>query len=441
MSELSQIVSVSISANSTTASRQGFGTPLLLSYHTRFAERYRIYSSTAEMVSDGFATYDEAYRMASAAFRQDPTVAEVVVGRLPSAPAYSSVLTITTAVEGQIIKATVIEPTTGTAVPLTYTVPAAATTTTVATAFELLVEAVTGVSAASVDADITVTPAVAGRPVHIYDLQNCTIEETTADAGYDTELGLLQIENDDWYFVTIDSASPANVADVAAWTLTNKKLFFVGTNSQRALLGTWVGSGNPVGDLTSNDRAVLVYAKNSHEYAGVAYAVKGASSPPGSITWAFKSLGGVTAQTLTSTQRSNLETDNVNHYQTLAGISITRQGVTTEGEFIDIRHGIDALEARIKEDVFTLLANSPKVPFTASGLDLVASVILSALRAFEGTEEAPSLIAVGTSTVIMPEIGDVSTSDKAARRLTGVRFSGTLAGAIHFSSIVGTLTV
>ena len=439
MSELDQIVSVTISANSTTPSRQGFGTPLLLSYHTRFAERYRTYASTAEMVSDGFTTYDEAYRMAAAAFSQDPTVEEVVVGRMPSAPAYSKVLTMTTAVEGQIVKATVLEPTTGTAVPLSYTIPAAQTLTQVATAFELLVEAVTGVDAASSVADITVTPAVAGRPVHIYGLQNCTIEENTADAAYDTELAALQLENDDWYFVTIDSASPANVADVAAWTLLNKKLFFVGTNSSGELAGT--GTLGSALEALSNDRTVLIYAKNSHEYAGVAWAANGAAQTPGSITWAFKTLIGVTAQALTSTQRNFLEADNINHYQSVAGISITRQGVTAEGEFIDIRHGIDALEARIKEDVFALLANSSKVPFTASGLDLVASTILAAMRAFEGTVEAPGLIVADTSAVIMPDIADISTSDKAARRLTGVRFSGTLAGAIHYASIVGTLSV
>jgi hypothetical protein len=391
------------------------------------------------MVSDGFTTYDEAYRMAAAAFVQDPTVEEVIVGRLPSAPAYSKVLTITTAVEGQVIKATVIEPTTGTAVDLSYTVLAAATLTTVATAFELLVEAVTGVNAASSVADITVTPAVAGRPVHIYGLQNCTIEENTADAGYDTELAALQLENDDWYFVTTDSASPANVADVAAWVLTNKKLYFVATNSSGELAGT--GTLGSDLEALSNDRTAIIYAKNSHEYAGVAWAANGAAQTPGSITWAFKTLAGVTAQALTSTQRNFLEADNINHYQTVAGLSVTRQGVTTEGEFIDIRHGIDALEARVKEDVFALMANSSKVPFTASGLDLVASAILGAMRAFEGTVESPGLIVADTSYAIMPNIADISTADKAARRLTGVRFGGTLAGAIHYASLVGTLTV
>ena len=439
MPSIDSIVSVSISTNSTTVSREGFGTPLVLAYHTRFLERYRTYTTLAEMTADGFAVYDDAYRMAAAAFAQDPTVTQIVVGRLPAAPSYTSTLTMTSAVEGAVIKATVIEPTTGTAVPLTYTVPAAQTLTQVATAFELLVEGVTGVDSGSSVAVVTVTPTVAGRRVHIYDLQNITIEETTADAGYDTELTALQAENDDWYGITTDSSSPANVADVAAWTLTNKKLYFAATNSSGELAGT--GTLGSALDALSNDRTVLIYAPNSHEFAGAAWAGAGLAQSPGTITWAFKSLAGVTAKNLTTTQRNFLTADNINTYETIASVPVTLPGVVTSGEFIDIRHGIDALEAAIKEDVFALLVNSSKVPMTRAGLDLIHSAILGAMKRFEGTENVPGLLAEGTSSVIMPLISAISTANRAARRVTGIRFSATLEGAIHSITVVGTLSV
>jgi hypothetical protein len=435
MSALDSIVSVSISANSTTVSRQGFGTPLVLAYHTRFADRYRAYTSLAEMAADGFVTYDDAYRMAASAFAQDPTVEQVIVGRLPAAPAYSSQLTITTAVEGQIVKCKVIEPTTGTVSQISYTVLAAATTTTVATAVELLIEAVTGVDASSSSAVITVTPAAAGRRVHIYDLQNCTLEENTADAGYDTELTALQLENDDWYAITCDSASPANVADVAAFALANKKLYIYSSPSAAMLAGT------PLSDVSSNDRAVALWAPNSHEFAECAWAAVGLSQDPGSITWAFKSLAGVTTKTLTTTQKNALEADDANHYQTVAGAAITRQGTVGTGEFIDIRHGMDALEARIKEDVFALMVNRGKIPYTTKGMDLIGTAIKAAMKAFEGDVDEPGLLVPGSSVVILPDIEDVSTANKAARTLTNVRFSADLAGAIHAVTIVGTLTL
>jgi hypothetical protein len=152
----------------------------------------------------------------------------------------------------------------------------------------------------------------------------------------------------------------------------------------------------------------------------------------------MKSLTSVTPKALSATQKAALEADSVNHYQTVKGYNITRKGVVTSGEFIDIIHGIDALEADIQESVFGLLANSAKVPFTAGGLDLVANAILGALKRFEGEQ---ALLVPNTSVVLMPELSAVSTADKAARRLTGVRFSATLGGAIHYVSITGTLSL
>ena len=149
MSDLDDIVSISITADSTTVSREGFGSVLVMSYHTRFVEQYRVYSSLAEMLDDGFTSYDDAYRMARAIFAQDPTVTTIVVGRLPAAPTYQTKLTMTSSTEGAYVRCKVVQPTTGTVSQIEYLIGAAETTTTVATAVELLIEAVTGVDSTS----------------------------------------------------------------------------------------------------------------------------------------------------------------------------------------------------------------------------------------------------------------------------------------------------
>lgn len=547
MAEIDSIVSVEITADSRTVSRQGFGVPLVLSYHTVFADQYRAYSSISEMSSDGFTSKDEAYRACAAIFAQDPTVDEIIVGRLPSAPSYNDRLQVLSATEGQLLKVTYLEPQSGSAIAISRTIPAASTLAAEATALAaqinavdvdsiktnlastagiqslvaadfdgvigddvmttpyritftfashpdwdatnitlaglsptgaaqseqiaipnggnatvtstLLYKKVTGITvpaqsgtggtgtvgtragvvatvASSVFIDMTALTA--GRRVHCYALTNLSQEETTADAAYDTELSSLELVNDDWYFVIIDSSSPANVADVAAWVLPRAKLYFSSTNSAAELAGT----GTLGSDLSalSNDRTVLLWAPNSHEYAGAAYVGTGAPQTPGSITWCFRQPIGVTPKQLSTTQKNFLEEDNINHLQTVNARGIVRQGVTTIGEFIDIRHGLDALSARMKEDVYELFVNSDKVPFTNTGLDMVASVMLAAMRAFEGTKEQPGLIAEGTSQVIMPDVSEFTSAEKALRRLTGVRFSGTLEGAIHGAELVGTLS-
>lgn len=443
MADIDSIVSVTITADSKTPSRRGFGIPALMSYHTVFPETYRRYTAAADMLSDGFTLYDNAYRMAAAAFNADPTVEQVIVGRLPAAPSYSTELTITSAVQGAYIRFNIIEPTTGTVQPIEYLIGAAETTTTVATAVELLVEAVTGVSSSSAGAVITITPTVAGRKVFVYDLENCKVQDITADAGYDTALAALQVETDDWYGVAIDVESQANVNDVAAWCLTNNKLYFQSTQSSYELDGT--GTLGSTLKAASNDRTVILWAPNAHEYAAVTWMAVGLAQDPGVINWAYQELPGITAAisskqaTLTATQKTNLETDNINHYLTVAGLNVTRYGYVTSGEWIDVRHGIDALTARLQEAVFGLLA-SGRVPYTNLGLDMVANVVLGVLKAFEGTVEQPGLIARGTSAVIMPALSSITSADKAARRLRGIRFSGTLTGSINKVEIRGTIS-
>jgi len=436
VSELDSIVSVSITADSTTPSRTGFGTQLIVSYHTRFAENYRLYSSLAEMSADGFQTYDDAYRMAARAFAQNPAPASVCVGRLPAAPAYRQELTITSAVEGEIVKCTVVAPATGTATEISYTIGAAETTSTVATAVELLIEAVAGVDSAAASAVITVTPTTAGRKVHIYGLQNCTLVETTVDGNYDDFLTTLENEYDDWYFITTDTCSQANVNLVATWVASRKKLYFVSTNADNELAGT----GTLGSSLSTNERVVILWTVNSHEFAANGWAAVIGVQDPGSITAALKRISGVTTKRLTTTQKNNLETDNINHYLKIARLDRTRPGKTTYGEWIDIRHGIDALEARIQEDAFGLLASAPKVPYTAGGLDLVRATVLASLKVFEGKGDVTGLIAEGTSSVLVPAIADISPTNKSNRELNGVRFSGTLEGAVHALTITGTLS-
>lgn len=439
MAELDTIVKVDITADSTSVSQAGFGTPLILSYHTVFADRYRIYTALAEMTEDGFATYDHAYRMAKAAFDQDPTVEQVVVGRLPAAPAFQTRLTMLSAAAGVHIKFKVLIPTTGAVHQIDYTIGGSETTTTVATAVELLTEAITGVDSTSSTANVTLTPTVAGRRIFVYDLENVSVLETTADAGYDTELSALELEPDlDFYFISIDSSSTANVADVAAWVLSRKKLYFAALQNSGLLDNTDTVASDLL--ALANDRTVILYSKNAHEFADVAWAAVIGCQTPGSITAALKTLIGVTVSSLNSTQKTHLENDNVNHYMAVKNRKVTRKGKVVGGEWIDIRHGIDALEARIQETVFDLLADSSKVPFTEAGFQLISAAIEAACQAFVGTDNEPGMLVAGSIKVIMPKLSSISETDKNNRELKGVRFSALLSGAIHYVEIRGTLS-
>lgn len=96
---LQDIVDVTISATTSTPTRPGFGTPLIAAYHTKYADRVRVYNLPNDLLSDGFATTDDVYLAATAVKAQNPSVKKFKVGRL--ALPVSDVLTM------QILDATV----------------------------------------------------------------------------------------------------------------------------------------------------------------------------------------------------------------------------------------------------------------------------------------------------------------------------------------------
>ena len=84
MLQISDIVNVIINRETTSKTVRDLQTIAVLSKHTHFGtnELYRKYSSTTEMLSDGFITTEYAYVAAQRIFSQNPQVREIVVGKL-----------------------------------------------------------------------------------------------------------------------------------------------------------------------------------------------------------------------------------------------------------------------------------------------------------------------------------------------------------------------
>jgi hypothetical protein len=158
---------------------------------------------------------------------------------------------------------------------------------------------------------------------------------------------------------------------------------------------------------------------------------------PGSITWWGKTLTGITPDVLTTTAVTNIKGKNCNIYETIGGVNIVHEGVVPSGEFIDIIRGVDWIQARISENVFSLMVNADKIPFTDPGVEMIKSEIQAVL---EDAVDRGILVA-NTITITAPKVADVSSVDKANRFLPDVIFGATLAGAIHKVKIDGKLSV
>lgn len=442
MASISSRVQVSITRQTRYPTRAGFGTPLLLGYHTRFPEKYRVYAELEDLTSDGFATHDPVYRMALAALSQTVRPEKLIVGRLPSAHTHTQTVTVTSAVEGEHVKITVVAPTTGIATTIDYTIGSAESTSTVATALELLIEAVDGVSSSSSGAVITVTPASNGNVVYLYDQINCTIKDTTPDAGYDDELAALKLVTPteaSWYAVLLDTASETNGDLVAAWAEANGVVFIADTHDDAEIDGTGTyGSGLKA---AAYDRTSLLYSQYAHEYGAARWVGGLLPKDAGSVNWALKTLNGLTKATLTPTQEANLRTNNVNFYVEIGGVNQIDGpdggGSMASGERIDIIHGTDWFSSELQIAGLVYLLNNDKVAFTDVTGVAQEGIVKKVLRqgADRGLFVETSIRATAT------KVADMSPTQKAQRSFGPCRFSATYAGAVNKFTFDGTLSL
>ncbi len=242
-------------------------------------------------------------------------------------------------------------------------------------------------------------------------------------------LDTLVIDHDEWYFLVSVEQGDAEIQELAGWVDANEKLYgFSTTNNALSV---------------PNKRAFgIVHPNAGTEYPGEAWIGRCAALDPGSITWQFKTLSGITNAGYTAGEIDTIHGNNLNTYTKEGGVLITSNAVTGDGSFIDIIRGQDYIKSRMTENVFGLLARSNKVPFTDGGIAQVVTEVEKTLKDAVNN----GIIALDADgqplfSVSAPSASEVSTNDKANRLLPNVEWSATLAGAIHDVEISGALSV
>ncbi len=282
-------------------------------------------------------------------------------------------------------------------------------------------------------------------------------QKNVTDVGEDwvDALALIREEDDDWYGTVITTRTKADVLAVAdaVETLTSRKIF--GTSSNEAsIIGVTDASDDPVtGSLAAQlkgkslARTFLIYhemgdktgaTQPNDPFADAAWIGKLFPTDPGSATWAFKTLSTVPPSSLTTTESGNVRDKNANTYETLGGVNITREGTMSEPEFIDVIRGVDFIQARMTEAIFGRLVNLPKIPYTDAGTAIIEGEVNAILNLAidQGilTPDPAPIVNVGA-------VADQLFNDRANRVFNDIDFSATLAGAIHSTTITGTVSV
>ena len=269
----------------------------------------------------------------------------------------------------------------------------------------------------------------------------------SGDASVAASLNAICDEDNSWYGLVVDPAmvdTAAKIAAVAAWVESAKKFCIVwsaDTNIYSSIYNA--ESSTDAASLlkkASRDRtAVIWHAQPSDgaDYPDAAWMGEGFPYDPGSSTWAYKTLNGVSPDNITSTKETNILSKNCNFYSEVGGVNITQEGKVASGEWIDIIIGTDWLEARLRESVYSALVNNRKIPYDDTGIAMIEGLVKGVLNqaASAGILQADSIV------VTVPRYADIPQADKLARKLPDVKFTALYQGAIHRVTINGTISV
>lgn len=169
------------------------------------------------------------------------------------------------------------------------------------------------------------------------------------------------------------------------------------------------------------------------------------------ITLKFKQEPGITYETLTSAQAAALDAKNCNVYVYYANdTAIIQQGIMSNGDFFDERHGLDWLQNYVQTNLFNLLYTSTtKIPQTEPGVTrLLANVeqsmdqsVTNGLVAAGVWNGGPigQLASGDTLTkgyyVYAAPLSTQAQSDREARKAPLIQVACKLAGAVHYADV------
>lgn len=448
MPPIDRIVDLTITANTQTTPRRGFGTPLLAAYHTLAAwgsERVRGYSALSEAVSDGFTAGTPIYRALAAMFGQSPRPKIVKVGRraLPVTQVvrWTPIFTDATGHEGFVYSLTFTNAD-GTEETATYTVANSDTVALIIDGMKIAIDAL-GVFASTTDNTTSLDmTCAAGVLIDIKDDKfksgegNSTLKNTSANPGIATDLAAILAADDDWYGLALDSNSEAEVLAAEAWAEANQVQFGWGTSDSECYDS---GVSNDVmsdSETAAYKRSFGLFGASVHSNVGAAAVARRSPFTPGEFNLYLKTLSGQSAVSLSTTRQTNILAKTGNVYVLLAGQNGIQDAKAFDGNFIDLQPLLDYLYVNIQANALDVIRTPNILPFT----DTSISAIKAAVRAALGEREGKGILK-GSITVTAPLAAEVSAANKSNRILPDVFFQATVEGAIHRVVINGVLSL
>ena len=258
-----------------------------------------------------------------------------------------------------------------------------------------------------------------------------------------TAIETLRQTDDDWYMLLTDQDGDDYVKALCAWA--------EGTEPTEAELGAgeedhrkfYFGQTDNLSFFFNYRGCSVIYTdtENLDEEADAAYLGNVGPFYPQSVTWKFKVPQGITMPAITSAQREALEEANVNFLTEEYKKQYVKNGVCCDGEFIDNQLGADYIASYMREELYSVLLENAKVPYTDAGFALVAGAVFATLnRATDlGIIARDPESDAGVFSVVVPKRADATDEEARARQMPDITWEALLEGAVHRVKVVGTL--
>lgn len=333
MATIESVVKVNITKESNQITIQDLNTMAILSDHTRFAETYRIYESTADMLTDGFLVGDFAYKAAQIAFSQNPRPASIVVGK-----------------------------------------------------------------------------------------------KLTADS-YVVSFNKLTAAYNQWLFLIADASLDADIIALATEVQTTEKFYFLSTTDVEAPTALTTDILTALNALNLTHTVHMFNENTGTTVPEAGWTGRFAGSQLGSVIWIYKPVAGLLPSALSSTGETSLTNKDSNWYTTVAGQEVMfGTNKTAGGDYIDVELGVVWLKVRMRERIWGTLLNARKINFDTAGVAKIEADIRAVLQ--EGIDNG-ILSASPAPQIIVPNVLNLTSTQRGTRNLTGITFRARLAGAIQ----------
>ena len=190
-------------------------------------------------------------------------------------------------------------------------------------------------------------------------------------------------------------------------------------------------------------RSAVVYTDDPSEWADAAWVGSVGPFWPESVTWKWKVPDGISVAYLRDSERDTLEENRVNFMTAEYKHEYMKNGICGDGNFIDNVLGADYITYQMRENLYTIFLQNPKIGYTDAGFSIVASGVFSALnRAVDlhiiakDPEDG-----VGVYTVTVPKRKDATDEQARNRVMPDIEWEAQLEGAVHSAKVRGTLSV